>query len=87
MGEKAARAQKGMETEFLQESPVRTTSNNSFPLDRGLEIYQTDFGIHHFPESASLEAWKLGLQDAGTHQAEMPTEQDASSGSFSWDER
>lgn len=83
MGEKPVMAQRGMETEFLQETPVRTASNNSFPLDRGLEICQTDFGIHHFPESASLEAWKLGLQDAGAHQAEMPTEQDASSGSFS----
>lgn len=83
MGEKAARAQRGMETEFLQESPVRTTSNNRFPLDRGLKICQTDFGVHHFPEYGSLEAWKLGLQDAGAHQAKMPTEQDASSGSFS----
>lgn len=83
MGEKAARAQRGTETEFLQESPGRTASNDSFPLDRGLEICQTDFGIHHLPESASLEAWKLGLQDAGAPQAEMPTEQDASTGSFS----
>lgn len=40
---KASRAQRGMETEFLQDAPLRSTSNNSFQLEKGLEICQKRF--------------------------------------------
>jgi hypothetical protein len=58
-GEEAAWAQRGRNTEFPQETPLSTTSNNSFQLEEKLEICQISSQHYHVPQSASPDAWKL----------------------------
>ena len=76
--EEATRAPRGMEMESVQEAPLRTPSNNSFQLERRLEICQNQFQHPSLP----LICFSRGMETAAarrwhTH-AEMPTEQEAS---------
>lgn len=57
---KAPRAQRRMETEFLQEAPLTTTSNNSFQLERRLEICQNRFQHPSLPLICFSRGMEIG---------------------------
>lgn len=56
----ATRTPRGTETEFLQEAPLRTASNNSFQLEETLEICQNRFQHPSLP----LICFSRGMETA-----------------------